>query len=218
MLNVAPHPKPKPLKVIRPKKRKSKNHVHGICPQCGYIFHARQPEHYSTCPREIPVIMVKKNQTERQLVCMALDQLCRLITEWRDGLGCVLRDEGNCSQGSQWGHVIPQGSSSYLIYELGNSFRQCPTHNLTHRFIQLPYFMWYQKTFGELSLSALKEEWQSHPSHKFGIMELYEKLKRLNELYSSRHFVDLDIENLVSKGYYGDIIREAWIKSGRISR
>lgn len=212
MLNTSPLPKPKPAKVIK----KKKNHVHGICPQCGYIFHAKQPEHYPNCPREIPVIMVRKNQTERQLVCMALDQLCRLLTTWRDGCSCVLEGDGKCSGGSQWGHVVPQGSSSYLIYELSNSFRQCETHNTMHRFVQLPYHVWYQKTFGELALLMLDEARRNNVGYKFGIVELYGKLRKLNELYSNRYSVDLDIESLVSRGYYGDIIREAWIKTGKI--
>lgn len=215
VLSYQPTPHPKPARVSKAKKRK-KNHVHGICPQCGMIFHATKPEHYPTCSGEIPVIMVRKNQTERQLLCMALDQMCRLLTEWRDGQVCVLKDDGGCSAGTQWGHVIPQGSSSYLIYDLGNSFRQCETHNISHRFFQLPYFLWYQKTFGESALLMLKEEWKSHLGYKFGTMELYEKLKTLNELYQNRFSVELDIETLVSKGYYGEIIRKSWIETGRI--
>jgi hypothetical protein len=204
--------KPKPAKSIRKKK-----HVHGICPQCGTIFHSKTSEHAPGCEKEIAVIMVRKRQTDRQLLNMALDQLCRMLTTWRDGCSCVLVkfDGGRCGGVSQWGHVVPQGSCSYLVHELSNSFRQCENHNGIHRFVQLPFHVWYKDVFGEAALSLLDKSRQEHVSYKFGIVELREKLAHLNFLYQSRFTVGLRLKDLVSFGYYGEIIKEAWKKEGK---
>lgn len=209
-------PMPKPTRANRPKK--SKNHVHGICPQCAMIFHSPQPQHERDCPQEIPVIMVRKNQTERQLVEMALDELCRLITIWRDGCDCVLQGMygANCGGVSQWGHVVPQGKCKFLVYELSNSFRQCANHNGEHRFVQLSYFQWYKKKFGTLALEMLDKARIDNPVCNLGIVDYYEKLNDLNGLYAMRNSVSLELEHLIDMGYYGSIIREAWIKEGRI--
>lgn len=201
------------------KTKKNRPHVHGICPQCGTIFHGTKSEHADDCGKEIPAIMVRKRQTDRQLLCMALDELCRLITTCRDGCNCVLAetDGQRCSGGSQWGHVVPQGSSSYLIYNLSNSFRQCESHNGIHRFVQLTFHLWYKNTFGELALDLLEKTQRENPSYKPSIPDLKDKLSLLNYLYENRYYLtNTSMEGKVGALYYGDIIRDAWVKEGRI--
>jgi len=209
--------KPKPTRADRPKK--NRNHVHGICPNCGVITHGTSPFHNGNCLREVEYITVRKNQTERQLLNMALDKMCRELTFWRDGVACVLRntDGGQCNQVIQWGHVIPQGSSAYLVHNYSNAFCQCGTHNFLHdKKAPMIYLDWYRETFGLTAYKMLKAAGLAK-FEGFGIVDLYEKLADVNNLYSQRY--QFGNENMATKifaGYYGNIIREAWIKDGKI--
>ena len=164
-MNVTPYPKPQgkrtliksviPTSKKKPKKPKTK----GICPQCAFIFRGT-PEHYPHCSKEIPVIVFRKNKTERQMYKEALDSLCQLITIWRDGCTCVLSevDGSKCSHVSNWGHVIPQGGSAFLVYELSNSFRQCASHNKIHDDVNpLIYTEWYSAKWGRRALAMLNK-------------------------------------------------------------
>lgn len=223
------NPKPKPTRstrsrikvkaVVKSAKRK-KGHWHGICPMCGEISHSKQEiKHDFYCTGEIPLIAVKKNQTDRQLLCMALDELCRRITTWRDGCNCVLgeTDGGRCSNDSTWGHVIPQGSNSYLIYNLSNSFRQCSTHNGIHRFVQLTYHLWYQMKFGKLALAILEKEKNDHPRSNFSVADYREILVELSMMYQNRYaYSTATMTEKVAAGFYGSVIRDAWIKEGKV--
>ena len=205
--------KPKPTKEDRAKK---KWYLHGICPECGVIWNDKKFVHDAQCSQEIPVIWVRKNQTHVQLVKMALDELCRLITIWRDGCNCVIISH-ECRGGSQWGHIYPQGSNAHLVYELSNSFRQCEGHNSMHRFIQAPYFLWYQRTFGHKAFDMLEAERLAHPTCEYNIMDYQEMRRDLSALYLDRYrYTGASIHEMVSGGWYGNIIKEAWIKEGRI--
>jgi len=205
--------KPKPTKKDRPKKAKP---TKGICPQCAYIFRGT-PEHYPHCQKEIPVIVFRKNKTDRQMYKEALDSLCRLITTWRDGCTCVLSevDGGKCSNVSQWGHVIPQGGSAYLVYELSNSFRQCSSHNKIHDDVNpLIYPDWYANKWGSRALKMLKDA-QRHEDYETA--ELRDMVITYSDLYDMRFsFSSSTLADKVEAGFYGSIIREAWIKEGRI--
>jgi len=205
--------KPKPTKKDRPKKAKP---TKGICPQCAFIFRGT-PEHYSHCQREAKPIVFRKNKTDKQMYEAALDYYCREITTWRDGCMCVIHEGRECGRVSQWGHVFPQGSSAFLVYELSNSFRQSDTCNLLHRSVQAPYYDWYKETFGGLAYKMLVNSWQSNVGHGLNAEELRDKLIEYGDLYELRHsFTNATLEDKVEAGFYGSIIREAWIKEGRI--
>ena len=147
----------------------------------------------------------------------ALDSLCRLITTWRDGCTCVLSevDGGKCSNVSQWGHVIPQGGSAYLVYELSNSFRQCSSHNKIHDDVNpLIYPDWYANKWGSRALKMLKDA-QRHDDYETA--ELRDMVITYSDLYDMRFsFSSSTLADKVEAGFYGSIIREAWIKEGRI--
>jgi hypothetical protein len=204
-------PKPKPTK--QPKTKK--NHKRGICPQCGYIWQTT-PEHYQHCQKELDQIAFIKPKTDKQMREYACDELCRLITIWRDGCTCVINNS-KCGQVSQWGHVIPQNSSSILVYELSNSFRQCDKHNILHRFVQAPYYDWYKATWGNLAYKMLVHEWESNVGNHLNAEDLHNRLIELSDLYDMRYsFGSASLEDKVEAGFYGSIIRDAWIKEGKI--
>ena len=207
--------KPKPTKQKRLKKKKA---ITSICVQCGYLWHggAEFEEHDPECTRELPVIVKNSRKTERQMVSEALDHVCRELTKWRDGVRCVIHGDA-CGRYSEWGHVIPQGSCSYLVYELSNSFRQSEACNLKHRFVQLDYFDWYRHKWGNTAMQMLKDAWHNAPKGGLSTQELVELLAHHVELYDSRHIYTIaTLEEKVAAGFYGDIIYNAWAKDGRI--
>ncbi len=211
-----PTQKPKPMKA---KAKKKTPKVKGICPECAFIFRGT-PDHYPFCGRQLPVIVFRKNKTDRQLYKEALDSLCRLITTWRDGCTCVLADVdgGKCSNQSQWGHVIPQGGSAYLVYELSNSFRQCSSHNKIHDDVNpLIYPSWYKSRFGGLALEMLKQAQIDNRNKDYDTEDLRNMVIAYFDLYDMRFsFSSSTTQDKVIAGYYGSIIYEAWIKEGKI--
>lgn len=217
---ITPKPKPAPLPkkvkatIPQKSKRKAKPKSKSICVECGEIWRGPEPMHMPTCTQSLRVIRFKKvNKTDKQMYEAALDDICRLLTAWRDGVMCVIHGNG-CGEISQWGHVIPQGANSYLIYELSNSFRQSDKCNLTHRMVQAPYYDWYKATWGLRAYNMLKEAWQTQ---KGGRKDLPQLLMQYVDLYMNRHRYSVtNREELVTAGYYGEIIKEAWIKDGRI--
>lgn len=203
--------KPKPIR----ERRSKKNTLRGICSECGQIWESR-PSHMDGCSGSGKVISVRKYRSENHLFEEALDELCRNITIWRDGCLCVI-DTHECNGESQWGHVVPQGRSNYLKHNLSNSFRQCRGHNGIHRYIQAPYFLWYQKKFGKRAFEELENARLSFPVYKWRTVDMQERLTAYNKLWKNRYsFSGKPIEILVSEGYYGDIIKTAWKKEGRI--
>lgn len=209
--------KPKPTKATR--KKSSKPKTKGICPQCAFIFRGK-PEHYPHCGQELAPIVFRVNKTDRQLYQEALDQLCRLITTWRDGCTCVLSsvDGAKCSAQSQWGHVIPQGGSAMLVYELSNSFRQCSAHNKIHDKVNpMIYFDWYSETFGHRALKMLKNAQIQFRGVGHSEADLRNMVIAYFDLYDMRFsFSTATTQDKVEAGYYGQVIREAWIKEGKI--
>ncbi len=173
-------------------------------------------------PKPKPAPRVKgrkrKAKTNRQKIVIEISNLCRAITTWRDGCICVLSgvDGARCNEVSQWGHVVAQGGSGYLKHNLSNSFRQCGSHNKIHNDNPLIYTNWYRRTFGNRA-SDMLEEASKKTYHKFAVPELREMRDMLYELYDNRFAMNgATLEELVAAGYYGDIIREAWLKDGRI--
>lgn len=181
--------------------------------ECGEIWRGRDEYHDPDCRQSIKVITFRKNKTNKQMYEAALDHICRLLTQWRDGVTCVIND-GYCNSESHWGHVVPQGRSAYLVYELSNSFRQCAKHNELHRGVQHPYLDWYRRTWGNKALQMLED---ARIEHKGGRneQELFDLLLDYVKLWDYRYFVQ-GTEDMVSKGYYGEIIKKAWIQEGRI--
>ena len=150
----------------------------------------------------------------------ALDSLCRLITTWRDGCTCVLAnvDGSKCSHISQWGHVVPQGGSAFLIYELSNSFRQCSSHNKIHDDANpLIYTEWYRGKWGHRALEMLKQAQIDNRNFDYDTADLRNMVIEYSDLYDMRFsFSTATLEDKVEAGFYGKLIREAWIKDGRI--
>lgn len=219
LTDIRPKPKPAPRipkgkTPIKSKRKAPKPKTKSICVECGEIWRGPEAMHLPLCSNSIRVIRFNKvNKTDKQMYEAALDHICRLITEWRDGCMCVIHGEG-CGEYSQWGHVIPQGANAYLVYELSNSFRQSDKCNLVHKIVQAPYFDWYKATWGLRAYEMLKEAWQTQ---KGGQKNLPQLLMQYVELYENRHNFSLTSrEELVAAGYYGEIIKEAWIKDGRI--
>ena len=160
----------------------------------------------------------KKVKTNRQKLILEISDLCRKLTTWRDGCICVLCevDGGRCNDVSQWGHVIPQGASGYLKHNLSNSFRQCGSHNIIHKTNQAIYLNWYRRKFGNLAFEMLTEA-SKKTCHKFTTPDLWEMRDELKDLVGKTYLMaGAGIADLVYQGYYGSIIREAWIKEGRI--
>ena len=150
----------------------------------------------------------------------ALDVICRAFVEWRDGVICVLSDVDGaaCSTIPNWSHVIPQGGSAVLVYEPSNWFRGCSAHNIIHDKVNPEiYLEWYRDTFGSLALRMLKQAQIDNRGKHLNDSQLFDRLNELNEFYSMRYsFGSATKEEKVIAGYYGSIIREAWIKEGRI--
>ena len=160
----------------------------------------------------------KSKKTPRQLLILELSDLCRKITIWRDGCNCVLSDTdgARCNDVSQWGHVIPQGASGYLKHNLSNSFRQCGSHNTIHKYSQIVYLDWFRQTFGNRAFEMLKEA-SLKTYHQFSILDLRELRDSYKELLQNTAVMSLSsFEDKVEAGYYGNIIRDAWIKDARI--
>lgn len=217
---ITPKPKPAPLPkkvkatIPRKSKRKTKPKSKSICVECGEIWRGPEPMHMPTCTKSLRVIRFNKvNKTDKQMYEAALDEICRLLTAWRDGVMCVIHGFG-CGNTPQWGHVVPQGANSYLVYELGNGFQQSDTCNLIHRMVQAPYYDWYRNTWGARAYKMLIEAWQTQ---KGGRKDLASLLLRYVDLYMNRHKYSITNKaELVRDGYYGEIIQEAWRKDGRI--
>lgn len=201
-------PKPKPEK--KPKKTRTKS----ICVECGTIWRGNDEVHEPGCRNKIKVITFRKNKTEKQMYEAALDHICGILTNWRDGgVMCVIHDY-DCGQYRNWGHVIPQGANAWLIYELSNSFSQSNTCNLLHRSVQDPYYRWYKETFGITAYNMLIDAWKTKKSGR-NAHELFELLIEYVRLWNYRFYAET-IADKVATGYYGKIIKEAWIKDGKI--
>ena len=161
-------------------------------------------------------------KTNRKKLTDRLDDLCRELTKWRDGVLCVEVDIdcGHCYGVSQWGHVIPQANSAWLKHDPGNSFRQCSGHNGLHSRKQNDsiYYIWFASKFGPAALLALRNVAKEHANKKRRtIPELQEQLAELQRLYDDRHSHGTDtLEELVKAGYYGDIVKTCWVEEGKI--
>jgi hypothetical protein len=164
----------------------------------------------------------KRNVLTRKQVVVEIELIHHEIVHWRDGLQCVLRnvDGRHCGGGPQWGHVIPQGQSAFLKWNLSNVFDQCRDHNGIHTRDQSTYHDWYVQTFGANAFDKLTTaKLLNQNGHKFYMDDLTEILYDLRELFNRRfEFTNATMEDLVSAGFYGPIIKAAWIEDGRLEK
>lgn len=209
-------PKPKPVRDSR--KKKPVKRITSVCVDCGAWWRGGSSGEYHLpdCEGELPIIVKHEHKTELQMVEIALEELCKLITIWRDGVMCVIHD-GNCGTQSHLGHVIPRAKSRYLKYSFSNVFRQSDKCNELHRFVQHPYYRWYEGKFGRKALDMLEEARLNAPKDGYSTVELWDFRAEYAMMYHNRHSYPVhDTAELVKDGYYGTVIRDAWIKEGRI--
>jgi hypothetical protein len=163
-----------------------------------------------------------KSIPTRKILVEQIEDVHHRLVHWRDGLQCVLRnvDGRHCGGGPQWGHVIPQGQSAYLRWNLSNVFDQCRDHNSIHTRDQSTYHNWYIQTFGANAFDKLNTaKLLNQNGHKFYVDDLAEILSDLLRLYEEIYqYSNATMEQLVDAGYYGPIILAAWIEDGRLEK
>lgn len=161
----------------------------------------------------------RMSKPRRKILEQQIEAIVKQIVFWRDGAECVERhiDGGRCGGKMNWGHFIPRSRSKYLKYDLA-TFVQCDSHNLIHDSKKTgggdPIFsIWFVKTFGIDALDALSKEQREHTGQKDRtIPELEEMLAHYDNLYQNRFYVNLDTPSLVEHGYYGEIIKNAYLR------
>ena len=159
----------------------------------------------------------ENSRRKRKWIEAQLKEMVKAIISWRDGQMCVEADvDGSrCGNGLMWGHFITQHASPWLRYNLSNVFWQCGNHNLIHDKHDLTYRIWYAAKFGDFSRNMIEREAAEHIGKKQKMYELEEMLERYIAMYETR-YGSYEIEEMVRLGYYGEIIKAAWEKEGRI--
>jgi len=160
-----------------------------------------------------------KVMPRRKQLAQQIEDIVRLIVFWRDGSECIEKelDGVRCGGCLQWGHYIPRQQSRWLKYDLGNSFPQCRNHNNLHDKGAQTMGVWFGATFGTPAALAMEAERDAHRNKpQKTIPELEEMLTHYDDLYQRRYFVDTDIPSRIAAGYYGDVIKNTWIKEGRL--
>src|SRR5689334_15222180 len=72
----------------------------------------------------------KISKPRRKVLEAQLKDLCIMLITWRDGQECVMKGRGKCGNGLMWNHLVAQGKSPWLVYELGNIHLGCGVHNM----------------------------------------------------------------------------------------
>jgi hypothetical protein len=149
----------------------------------------------------------------RKILEKQVEAMVKQIIAWRDGQVCVMGsiDGARCQNGLMWNHLIAQGQSSWLKFDLGNVFWGCGNHNLLDKLGDKVLAEWFVNTFGAKCLTALRVEATKAKNEKRTrkTFELEEMLAHYDELYQDRYFVEMDTQSLIRAGYYGEVIREA---------
>lgn len=85
-----------------------------------------------------------KTQSKRRQLEKELESLCKQVIRLRDKGKCVV-----CGSTDKlgWGHVFSRSARS-TRYDLDNIFLQCWPCNFKHTHDTVPYYRWYQQTFG----------------------------------------------------------------------
>lgn len=154
------------------------------------------------CPK--PTKAGSEKQRRKKLE-KQLEAASKELVIWRDGDKCVLSgmDGGRCNGVLQWGHLIPQKTSPWLVYAIGNTFRQCQSHNVLHYYRDPIFGVWYASTFGAEAWRKISQEHRDHIKIARKIWELEEMLEHYQYMLDNRpalHTFDL----LVELGYYGE--------------
>jgi hypothetical protein len=152
----------------------------------------------------------KSTKSRRAILEKQIEDVVKLIIFWRDNQQCVQvnQDGHRCGNGLMWGHYIAQKQSNWLRLELGNVFVQCGNHNQLDFRGDKSYSAWFISTFGIEAAQAMEAERDSHRgSKKRSIPELEELLKKYDELYQNRFYIDSTFDGLMQGGYFGDILR-----------
>lgn len=136
-----------------------------------------------------------------------LERLSKELCHWRD-IDCVKKeiDGGRCGNIWNWEHFIPQQASGWLVYEIGNAFAGCNSHNLLHHNGDPIFTRWYIMKFGQAAYDALCEIQRTHLKQRRTIWELEELRDRYIELLDNRPSV-ADFATLRRLGYYGEFAK-----------
>lgn len=151
----------------------------------------------------------KTSKPRHKILEAQLEAICKLIVFWRDASQCVERhiDGGRCGGGIQWGHYIPRNQSNRLKYELGNTHAQCRDHNMLHLRGAQTMGVWFASYFGVDVAQAMEAEREAHRGEKnYTVQELEALLAHYENLYQNRFYVDLELDALITNGYYGSVI------------
>lgn len=160
----------------------------------------------------------KPSIPRRKVILGQIEAIVRQIVFWRDGMQCVeVEIDGvRCGGSLQWGHFIARQQSGWLKYDLA-TFCQCRNHNNLHDKGAQTMHVWFVEKFGTGAQAALELAAREHANGKQRpIYELEEMLAHYDALYDAHFSVTAELSELVEKGYYGQIIRDAWIKEGRL--
>lgn len=162
-----------------------------------------------------------KVKSRRKILEQQLEAMVKQIIFWRDGQECVQHglDGARCGNGLMWGHYVAQKQSHWLKYDLGNVFVQCGNHNLLDHNGDKSYSVWFANTFGQEAANATVMCGIEHRGIKRTIAELEEMLAHYDHLFENRFYADENgnlLNELVKAGYYGYIIKAAWIKDGKL--
>jgi len=136
-----------------------------------------------------------------------------MIVFWRDGNECIERhiDGRRCGGEIQYGHYVPRKQSSWLKWDLGNTFAQCRNHNNLHDKGAQTMGTWFGDVFGNDVQKVIEKEVSSaiQEKRKHKTFELEEILAHYDELYQNRYYVKdtSNINELIEKGYFGEIIK-----------
>lgn len=145
----------------------------------------------------------------RKILEKQIEAIVKMIIAWRDGQVCVMGsiDGSRCGNGLMWNHYIAQGQSSWMRHDIGNVFWGCGNHNQLDKYGDPILGIWVQKTFGSVTVIALRDEAKAHVGKKRTEYELEELLAHYDDLYQNRYTAELTLEGLVRGGYYGEIVK-----------
>jgi hypothetical protein len=149
----------------------------------------------------MPIAQRRKNAGKQ------LEALVKMIIAWRDGQECVMKGRGKCGNGMMWNHLIAQGKSPWLRYDLGNVHWGCGVHNFEDKYGSSVFPAWFISVFGAASFDALDFDRETHVGKLHSVDELEDMVKHYEDLYQNRYTVNLDTASLVKAGYYGNIVK-----------
>ena len=154
----------------------------------------------------------------RAILKRQVADIAKEIIAWRDGQQCVFRNMsgGMCGGQLEWNHIIRQSASPILALNLGNAVCGCRNHNFAEKNGDGTTQAWYALTFGGTAWNDLRAAQEFYKGKNYREYELEEMLAYYDQLFQNRLYVDLDLKSLIRAGYYGEIVKAAWVKDGRL--